>query len=113
MRYYTTSSGGFTSLITGGDSLQGAVQGLVVYFANHLAHEGAKKKDSEVVVMEDKDGAYNQRHMAILGGNDKKGWNFVSKDGRKGVNTENPEGTHLTGAHSETTKNLIQLNQRH
>jgi len=38
--YKPAASGGLTSYISGGDPLQGAAQGLVVYFANHLAHQG-------------------------------------------------------------------------
>jgi hypothetical protein len=45
MRYYTSYSGGLTSYITGGDPLQGAVQGLVVYFANHLSHRAQNPDD--------------------------------------------------------------------
>jgi len=33
-------SGNIDSVIGGGDFLQGAAQGLIVYFANHLAHQG-------------------------------------------------------------------------
>lgn len=47
MRYYTSYSGGLTSYITGGNPLQGAVQGLVVYFANHLAHPSENNPEPE------------------------------------------------------------------
>jgi len=36
-------SGGIGSVISGGDFLQGAAQGLIVYFANHLVHELTRK----------------------------------------------------------------------
>lgn len=45
MQTIKSKSGRITIYITGGDPLQGAVQGLVVYFANHLAHGGSSKKN--------------------------------------------------------------------
>jgi hypothetical protein len=67
-------------------------------------HQMGNKRDSEIVVMEDTEGAHDQGHTAILGGNDKKGWYYASKEGRIGDATENPEGTHLTGGPSDARK---------
>lgn len=78
MRYYTTSSGGLTSLITGGDPLQGAVQGLVVYFANHLSHRTdppEKSMGNSSETYQDSDG-------------------FFRSDGKGGWNNET-NGTHI------------------
>jgi hypothetical protein len=102
--FFGTISGGAGAALTGGNFWQGAVTGLVVSGLNHAMHGGFAKRDSEVVVMLDKEGAHNQGHSAILGGNDKKGWYYASKEGRVGDATENPEGTHLTGGPSDARK---------
>ncbi|WP_146194598.1 hypothetical protein [Flavobacterium crocinum] len=41
-----------------------------------------ERVDSEVDVLLDTEGALGHGHMAMLAGNDEKGWRFVSKEGR-------------------------------
>jgi len=76
-------SGGVGTELTGGDFWRGAATGAIVGLLNHELGKIAKKYilDSEVIILEDTEGAGYKGHMAIATGNDKKGkgWTYVSK----------------------------------
>lgn len=94
-------SGGISSTIAGGKFIDGFKQGLITSGLNHLAHlssEFLQKKDAELLVLLDSEGASRLGHMAELGGNDEKGWTYVSKDGKL-----NSDGNPLTTGPSKST----------
>lgn len=94
-------SGGLSSTVAGGNFWQGMRQGLITSGLNHLAHltgEFLQKKDAELLVLLDSEGASGLGHMAELGGNDQNGWTFVSKDGKL-----NSDGNPLTTGPSKST----------
>jgi hypothetical protein len=62
-------------------------------------HGGFAKKDSEVDILEDTDGAGGKGHMAVGGGNDKQGWKYVSKYAKTDVNGD-PDGGLVSGGKS-------------
>ena len=98
---FGTVAGGAGAALTGGNFWQGAVTGLVVSGLNHAMHGGFAKRDSEVDVLLDTEGASGHGHTAMLAGNDKKGWRFVSKEGRAADNSsDGQDGNILTGGKS-------------
>ncbi len=58
---------------------------------NHGLHGAMERKDSEIVILEDTEGAGEKGHMAVGAGNDKKGWIRVSKYALTDKNGE-PDG---------------------
>lgn len=101
-------SGGIGATIAGGDFWKGLRQGLITAGLNHVAHLGAAglggKKDSTLAVLEDTEGASDFGHMGLAGGNDNKGWSYLSKDGRADSNNDgNQDGTLVTGGKSTQT----------
>lgn len=99
---FGTVSGGAGAELAGGNFWQGAVAGLVVSGLNHAMHKMSQEKvDSEVNVLLDTEGASGHGHAAMLAGNDKKGWRFVSKEGRAADNSsDGQDGTMFTGGKS-------------
>jgi hypothetical protein len=94
-------SGGVGAELTGGNFWQGAVTGGIVAGLNGVLHGGFAKRDSEVDVLLDTEGASGHGHTAMLAGNDKKGWRFVSKEGRAADNSsDGQDGNILTGGKS-------------
>ncbi len=57
----------------------------------------------DVIVLINSKGASGLGHMAMLIGDDKNGWTFVSKDGRATDRNGNQDGTMLTGGKSTST----------
>jgi RHS repeat-associated protein len=101
-------TGGVVSNMQGGNFWEGAVIGLTVGLLNHAGKKlypaidrWLQKKDSEVDVLLDTEGASGHGHMAMLAGNDDKGWRFVSKEGRAVDNSgDGQDGNILTGGKS-------------
>ena len=61
--------------------------GLMVSGLNHAMHKMSEgglfaKKDSEVIVLGDSEAVNGAGHMAMVAGNDKKGWTYVASGGR-------------------------------
>jgi hypothetical protein len=58
----------------------------------------------DVIILINPKSAYGLGHMAMLIGDDKNGWTFVSKNGRADTNgDDNQDGTILTGGKSTST----------
>lgn len=101
----SAASGGVGAWIAGGkaeDILFGILQGAMVGALNHLQNE--KLLDSKIVILEDSEGAKNNGHMAIAGGNDKKGWWLVSKYAKTDQDGNMIEGNFVSGNKSSQVK---------
>jgi hypothetical protein len=97
-------SGGVGAELSGGNFWKGAIAGGIVAGLNDVMHGGFAKKDSEVVIMEDTEGAGGKGHMAVGGGNDKKGWKYVSKYAKTDANGD-PDGGLVSGGKSTAVLN--------
>lgn len=98
--------GGFSSTIAGGNFWDGMKQGLITSGLNHVFHVdlGKEEKDSILAILKDTEGASGFGHMGLGGGNDEKGWSYLSKDGRADTNKDgNQDGTLVTGGKSTQT----------
>ena len=84
-------SGGISSSIAGGKFMDGFRQGIITAGLNHVAHltsdsfpkNDSELNDSELLVLLDAQGGSGLGYTGMAGGNDDKGWDYVSNEGAK------------------------------
>lgn len=89
-------SGGIGAELSGGNFWQGAVIGGVVAGLNHAMHSIKTDSPKDIIVLNASEGASGMGHNAVVIGNDKDGYVYISKDGRA-------NGTLVSGGDSKST----------
>lgn len=78
---FNAGMGAAFSAAQGGDPWLGAAGSLIGYLANQAQQQ---KRQQYAIIANDEHAVYSAGHNAVLIGNDKEGYTFISKEGRNG-----------------------------